>query len=38
MTILLSSFDRGDIAFGRAEALGSHHLAPFRLKRRDLPV
>jgi len=28
MTILLSSFDRGDIAFGRAEALGSHHLHP----------
>jgi len=35
MTILLSSFNRGDIAFGRVEAFGSHHLAPFRLKRRD---
>src|SRR5580658_8856394 len=37
MTILLSSCNRGDIAFGRVEAvLAGHHLAPFRLKRNDL--
>src|ERR1700683_4230220 len=30
MTILLCSFNRGDIAFGRVEAvLAGHHLAPF---------
>jgi hypothetical protein len=36
MTILLSSFNLGDIAFVRVEALlAAHHLASFRLKRRD---